>query len=210
MRSETKEVHSQVEGAKIVGQIIGKTIKKDDYCKLLARYYHMYATLEEEFEKNKTNSAVANVYFPEILRLNSIESDLTFFLGDKWTTLEVIVEAKEATKDFCSHIRKVSKESPELLVAHLYVRYLGDLAGGQMIGNKLRGCFTNETLPDKNGDPDAGVKFYVFDNVPNIKDFVLKFKAGLDSISNEGDLHEKLIDEAIVCFELNGDILSQV
>ena len=35
--------------------------------------------------------------------------------------------------DYVNRINQISEEKPELLVAHAYTRYLGDLSGGQIL-----------------------------------------------------------------------------
>ncbi|KAJ9120011.1 hypothetical protein QFC22_002908 [Naganishia vaughanmartiniae] len=67
-----------------------------------------------------------------------------------------------ALTNFVSHLRQNSKERPALLLAHAYVRYLGDLSGGQIVRGKIRRVYglpstTSSTATAK------GTAFYEFD-----------------------------------------------
>ena len=82
---------------------------------------------------------------------------------------------------------------PELLVAHAYVRYLGDLSGGQM----LLAIVANALQVD--GD---GVRFYEFPE-PGAAALAAQFRAGLKTIHAEEATVADIIREAIYAFELH-------
>ena len=61
-------------------------------------------------------------------------------------------------------MKTVGEEAPELLVAHAYTRYLGDLSGGQQLARVARKAYNLE----KGG---AGTAFYEFGNIENFNRF---------------------------------------
>ncbi|KAJ9103727.1 hypothetical protein QFC21_002187 [Naganishia friedmannii] len=69
-----------------------------------------------------------------------------------------------ALSNFVDHLRQISKERPALLLAHAYVRYLGDLSGGQIVRGKIRRVYG---LPSATSSSTAakGTAFYEFDIV---------------------------------------------
>ena len=78
-----------------------------------------------------------------------------------------------ATTDrYCKHILSI-KDDPKKLMAHIYVRHMGDLAGGQMIAKKV---------------PGQG-RMYKFADPDTLKNAIR------ERISDD------MADEAIVCFE---------
>jgi heme oxygenase len=70
---------------------------------------------------------------------------------------EVFTTTAAPLKVYLNRLNELSA-SPDLaprLLAHAYVRYLGDLSGGQIIGARLRKAYNLETLD--------GRRFYFFD-----------------------------------------------
>ena len=52
-----------------------------------------------------------------------------------WTDIGSPPEITESTKEYIDHIESIQDEAMKLY-AHIYVRHLGDLSGGQMIMKK--------------------------------------------------------------------------
>ena len=104
--------------------------------------------------------------------------------------------------DSVNRIRQVSKEKPELLVAHAYTRYLGDLSGGQILkkiaqrGMGLQGS--------------KGLAFYEFDKINDESQFKLDYKAALDSLPIKENEAPQIIAEANIAFTLNMNIFSEL
>jgi hypothetical protein len=46
------------------------------------------------------------------------------------------MECAEATNEYLKHLAEI-KDDPKKLMAHIYVRHMGDLFGGQMIAKKV-------------------------------------------------------------------------
>lgn len=75
---------------------------------------------------------VAGPFVDEALRrLPAVEADLVSLAGADWRDELVPCAATVADRERMS---EVCVASPERFVAHHYTRYMGDLLGGQMIG----------------------------------------------------------------------------
>lgn len=97
----------------------------------MASLYHIYKALEEEIERNKENPVYAPLYFPEELhRGTALEQDLAFWYGPRW---QEVIPYTPAMRRYVQRLQEVGRTEPELLVAHAYTRYLGDLSGGQVL-----------------------------------------------------------------------------
>lgn len=91
----------------------------------------MYVAIEEEMDKNANNKTISLIHFPkELNRKEALEADLEFFYGPDWE--KKTTTPTKAAVDYVKRIKEISKTKPELLVAHAYTRYLGDLSGGQV------------------------------------------------------------------------------
>lgn len=69
----------------------------------------------------------------------------------------------EDLQAFTRHIKSLSDESPALLLSHAYVRYLGDLSGGQLVAAKIKRLYDLKPVATRQGGEQTGVEFYEFD-----------------------------------------------
>lgn len=149
--------------------------------------------LEEESEKHKDHELFKAVHFPnELGRLQSLEEDMEFYFGSEWRQ----VPMSDATKSYVNRIHKVADKDPSLLIAHHYTRYLGDLSGGQIL-RKM--AIKAMDLPSTG----EGVKFYVFENIPDAKKFKMMYRSCLDGLRLDKMKADEIVKEANYVFLLN-------
>jgi heme oxygenase len=116
--------------------------------------------------------------FPEIRRAPAILEDFLELWGDDTAHPKIMPVVDEYIKYILS-----IQNDPKKLLAHIYVRHMGDLSGGQMIAKRV---------------PGSG-KYYQFGDEPEkIKDAI---RAKLD---------DSLADEAKVCFDFAAKLFEQL
>ena len=130
LREGTKKSHSMAENVGFVKCFLKGVVEKNSYRKLVGNLYFVYSAMEEEMAKFKDHPILSQIYFPELNRKQSLEQDLQFYYGPNWRQEVKISTAGQAYVD---RVRQVAATAPELLVAHSYTRYLGDLSGGQIL-----------------------------------------------------------------------------
>lgn len=192
LREGTSKSHSMAENVSFVKSFLGGVIDKESYRKLVSNLYFVYSAMEEEMEKNKENVYLKPIYFTELNRRKNLELDLEHYYGSDWKSL---IRISEATAAYVERIRTISSERPELLVAHAYTRYLGDLSGGQLL-KKIAQRAMN--LSDGNG-----LAFYEFDQVADEQEFKQNYKRALDSLPLDANLADNIVAEANVSFTMN-------
>ncbi len=192
LREGTSKSHSMAENVSFVKSFLGGVIDKESYRKLVSNLYFVYSAMEEEMEKNKENVYIKPIYFTELNRRKNLELDLEHYYGPNWKSL---IRISEATSSYVERIKTISSERPELLVAHAYTRYLGDLSGGQLL-KKIAQRAMN--LPD-----GKGLAFYEFDQVEDEQEFKQNSKKALDSLPLDSTLAENIVAEANVSFTMN-------
>ncbi|XP_042360165.1 heme oxygenase 1a [Plectropomus leopardus] len=193
IKAATKENHVRAENTQLMLSYQKGQITLPQYKVLLCSLYQIYKVLEEELDRNCSHPAVAPIYFPqELARLESLESDLEHFLGSDWRK-KVIVPA--ATHRYEQRLRQLGKESPELLVAHAYTRYLGDLSGGQVLGK-----ITQKSLGLSSKD---GLSFFSFPGVSSPNRFKQLYRSRMNSIELTAQQRAALLQEAVDAFESN-------
>jgi len=199
LREGTSKSHTMAENVNFIKSFLGGVIDKGSYTEMLSKLYFVYEAIENAMEKNKEHEYIKPIYFPELNRTESLKEDLIFHYGEDW--LENVTLSK-ATLDYVNRINTVSKEKPELLVAHAYTRYLGDLSGGQIlkkIAQRSMGLEGNK-----------GLAFYEFNEVSDEAQFKLYYKAALDSLPIKENEASQIIAEANTAFTLNMNIFSEL
>jgi heme oxygenase len=175
-----------------VKSFLGGVIDKESYRKLVSNLYFVYSAMEEEMEKNKENIYIKPIYFTELNRRKNLELDLEHYYGPNWKSL---IRISEATASYVERIKSISMERPELLVAHAYTRYLGDLSGGQLLKKIAQRAM--------NLSDGKGLAFYEFDAVADEQEFKQNYKKALDSLPLDSNLAENIVAEANVSFTMN-------
>ena len=199
LREGTSKSHTMAENVNFIKSFLGGVIDKGSYTEMLSKLYFVYEAIENAMEKNKEHEYIKPIYFPELNRTESLKEDLIFHYGEDW--LENVTLSK-ATLDYVNRINTVSKEKPELLVAHAYTRYLGDLSGGQILKKIAQRSMGLEG--------SKGLAFYEFKEVSDEAQFKLNYKAALDSLPIKENEASQIIAEANTAFTLNMNIFSEL
>jgi len=114
----------------------------------------------------------------------------------------MILTITPAQQAYIDAIRRcASSPTPELLAAHAYVRYLGDLSGGQVLAKRLQKF---NDLPE-----DQGVAFYFFPLIEDNDQFKEMFRKRLNQIEVDDTLREQIVQEAKDTFLRNIDIFCE-
>jgi heme oxygenase len=192
LREGTSKSHSMAENVSFVKSFLGGVVDKESYKKLVANLYFVYSAMEEVIELNKEHPFIKPIYFPELNRQKSLERDLQYYYGDSWASNIIL---SDATKSYVERIKQIGLERPELLVAHAYTRYLGDLSGGQLL-KKIAQRALNLTSGD-------GLAFYEFDSIPDEQEFKQNYKKAMDSLPLTSQLADQIVAEANLSFTMN-------
>jgi len=199
LREGTSKSHSMAEGADFIKCFLQGVVDKPSYRKLAANFYFIYTALEAELTRHKDNPILTGLYTPELWRQNSLEQDLAYYYGADWHNQ---AQPSEACKNYVKHIQEVSNNSPELLAAHAYTRYMGDLSGGQILKK-----IAKQAMGLKDGD---GTAFYEFETIKNHGEFKKKYRAALDTLPVDDITQDKIVDEANFAFHLNMEMFQEL
>ncbi|KAJ6655941.1 hypothetical protein lerEdw1_004526 [Lerista edwardsae] len=201
LKEGTKEAHEQAENTQFVKDFLKGRIKRELFKLGTVALYHTYAALEEEIERNKDRVAVAPLYFPlELHRTAALAKDLEHFYGEGWREK---VQCSEATQRYVDRIRHVGQHEHELLVAHAYTRYMGDLSGGQVLKKVAQRALK---LPSTG----EGVQFYVFENISSPQKFKQLYRARMNALELDQRAKERVVEEANKSFEFNMQVFDEL
>lgn len=199
LREGTKKSHTMAENVGFVKCFLKGVVEKKSYRKLVTNLYYVYSAMEEEMEKLQDNPVLSKVYFPELNRQKSLEQDLHYYYGPNW---KKEISLSDAGKAYVARIREIANSRPELLLAHLYTRYLGDLSGGQIlkkIAQKAMGLTDGE-----------GTAFYEFADIPDEKAFKTKYREAMDNLPIDQQTAEDIVDEANAAFSMNMKLFQEL
>jgi len=163
LRDLTKDAHTNAERQEFVKILFSGTINPKLYATFLKNQHPCYEILEVCAMPHGLLTGLT-----DIRRAPAILSDF----DELWPNQDEKVTILPVVKDYMDHIMSI-KDDPKKLMAHIYVRHMGDLAGGQMIAKKV---------------PGAG-RMYQFQDPDALK------AAIRERISDD------MADEAKICFE---------
>jgi heme oxygenase len=166
LKELTHEQHKNAERSLFVKKLLKKEITPYQYYIYLSNQFLMYTTLEGYATQAGVLKGIEN-----IARGIAMSKDLQEL--EKEHGFKIPIHLK-TTSDYMQYIFKIS-EDPEKLLAHVYVRHMGDLSGGQII---------------KRFVPGSGQHYQFDEDVIELKEKV------------RAKLHDGLADEAKVCFNM--------
>ena len=190
--SETRALHTAAERSTFMQALLRGRLTRSAYRALLCNLYALYASLEPALERHAADPMIAPVYEPALWRTASLAHDLhalnALSLADQPQPSPVALR-------YVLRLRHLEATEPGLLLAHAYVRYLGDLSGGQV----LRRIVTDSAAI---GAPGA-VAFYDFGDMTRVRALAHAFRHGLASLKLPGPKADALVAEAALGFRLH-------
>lgn len=169
LRELTHEHHKKAEDQPFAQLLMSGNIPRKTYATFLFNQHPQYNLLE----------TLANIY-------DLLDVRIAPRIHDDYQELWQEFEPHQppmlsVVKEYMSYLMTISHD-PDRVMAHLYVRHMGDLSGGQIISKKVPGSAT----------------MYQFDSVKQIKDKV------------RARCNNSMADEANVCFDYATKMFNQM
>ena len=139
LKELTWEHHKNAERQHFAKHLMGGSIDPKLYATYLWNQFPCYEVLEV---MARAQGLLDD--FPHIMRSKSILADFR----ELWPQDEKPPEHTMATKKYLAHMKTIMNDADKLM-AHIYVRHMGDLSGGQMIKKRIPG---KGTFYDFEGD----------------------------------------------------------
>ena len=198
IREASRGEHSDAESTGFSQALVDGRLHRDAYAALLAQEWLVYTVLEEAAEVQRTDPVGSTFWFPELLRVPSMERDLEFFYGSSWRDQ---IEPRAATERYRERVRAVCFDWAGAFMAHQYTRYLGDLSGGQIIARTLHRIY----------DLDLdGLRFYRFEDIPKPKPFKDVYRSRVDAAPWDAAEHARIVEEIKLAFRLNTELFNDL
>ena len=186
----------EAETSTFMSDLLGGRLGVDAYARYTEQLWFVYEALESGAPGLAADPVAGPFVQPELFRLPSLERDLAHLRGPGWRST---LTALPATRAYADRVAECARTWPSGYVAHHYTRYLGDLSGGQII----RGRAEKTWGFARKGD---GVRFYVFEGVPNPAAFKRGYRELLDAVPADDLEKQRVVSECKRAFTLNTDV----
>ncbi|MFF4544072.1 heme oxygenase (biliverdin-producing) [Streptomyces sp. NPDC001406] len=200
IRTASHEQHMEAETSTFMSDLLGGRLGVAAYARYTEQLWFVYEALEGEAERLASDPLAGPFVRPELYRLAALERDLAHLRGPKW---RAGLTALPATRAYADRVRECAERWPAGYIAHHYTRYLGDLSGGQIIRDRAERTwgFT------KKGD---GVRFYVFEGIPNPAAFKRGYRELLDAVVADDLEKQRIVAECKRAFALNTAVFREL
>ncbi|MFK4105160.1 heme oxygenase (biliverdin-producing) [Streptomyces sp. NPDC019531] len=196
IRTASHEQHMEAETSSFMSDLLGGGLGVAAYARYTEQLWFVYEALEAGAEKLASDPVAGAFIQPELFRLRALERDLAHLRGPKWRGS---VSVLPATRTYADRVRECAESWPAGYIAHHYTRYLGDLSGGQIIRDRAENTWGFE----KKGD---GVRFYVFEEIPNPAAFKRGYRELLDAVLADDLEKQRIVAECKRAFALNTNV----
>lgn len=197
LKSATAAGHRRVERSRFMASLLCGGIDRAGYVEFLHNLQALYGALEHVLPRHASQPAIGPVVLPPLFRSRSIAADLQA-LG----AVSAAAPLAPATHLYVARLHELDTTRPALLVAHAYVRYLGDLNGGQALRRVVA-----RTL---GLDGSAGTAFYDFGDDASCRELLQCFRAGLAAVDRRAIDHDAIVAEAISAFDRHAQLFEQL
>ncbi|TCD70306.1 hypothetical protein EIP91_003935 [Steccherinum ochraceum] len=219
LRTSLTDAHDRASTSDGAGWLTRGELDREEYIRYSMMLYHVYNTFERAIEQHATHPVLQPTYNPSLFaRASSLAADIAHLLQvpvSSWQShpahVELLANPPQVLTDYVSRIQFVATSDPQRLLAHSYVRYLGDLSGGQFIKRALKKSFDLE-----DGD---GVSFYEFKQlggtgsatIGDMKKIKEWYRDGMNAgVGDDVAVKEAILDEAVIAFDLNSALFANL
>lgn len=192
LRESTRELHTRAERSGFVQGMLRGRVSREGYALFARNLLPAYEAMEQGMERLADSPVLGPLAQRSVYRAAALEADLCGLAGPSWRqSLPVLAAARL----YVDRIAAVAADgNGERLLAHAYVRYMGDLNGGQVLARLLA-----RTL----GLDAATLSFYDFPGIGDLGAFKARYREQIDAAADEIVDADAVVAEATEAFALN-------
>jgi heme oxygenase len=176
LRAATLELHRRAERAGVMGELLRGRLARERYVALLRNLHGLYSALEAR-----------ELPVASLGRTEALAEDLAALHGAGWAQAHRLCEAAG------EYVTRLATADAPALAAHTYVRYLGDVHGGQILAPLVRRLYGLQDRP--------GTSFYHFGPEALLARQRTTLRSKLAELTYSAQEIERASDEACWAFE---------
>ncbi len=186
LREATADAHREAERTGFVADLLRGRATRSGYALFLRNLVPVYAALETALDGHVGGGAGVPAPFADrrLRRLPALLADLDALVGAGWERTVAVLPEAEA---YALAIRGAGRGEGHRLLAHAYVRILGDLSGGQILKPLLARLYGLEALA-----------FYDFPAFADTRAPKVAMREALDAVASDGAA--AIVAEAVAAF----------
>lgn len=163
LKDATWDKHREIEKLPLIQVMFDGKFNEVMYADYLYELKHIYKKIEDLSDKHNITDGMPDLNRYDAICKDIAELNITF---DR--------DLMQSTVEYLEHLDHLSNTNPKLLMAHVYVRHMGDLFGGKLMAKVV---------------PGSGFMYQFADRAGLIKAFKEKLTVDLADEANNGFDH---------------------
>lgn len=200
LREGTWALHTTTERAGIMPALLRGQLPLATFVQLQRSLLQVYQALETGLQLHATHPLLAPLDLAPLARCPALQADVADLSARLAAPAVVALPASAIA--YAEHLRTLAQARPVLLAAHAYVRYLGDLAGGQALGRIARQTYS---LPG-----EAGTRFFDFGPPDAVRQRSQGLRTALDTLPLDAAGIDALVAEAQWAFAQHARLFEEL
>lgn len=198
LRDATSMAHEHAEGSTFMTKLLSGDLNANAISSLSGQLWFIYDALENAVRRVSTTPVAAPIVDTRLERRAALENDLSKLIGAGWLDE---IRILPATTRYVDRLNSLGEVDAARVVAHHYVRYLGDISGGQVIAARLASFYDIDS---------EALKFYDFSAIGKIPPYRANYRRQLDQLLLAEEQRVELIEEAKEAFALNTAVFADL
>lgn len=188
------QAHHRAEGMHFSRALLAGEAHPLQLAALLRALDPAYALLEQNAPALAAALGATELPWPDLARSTALAHDLALLNHLPATP------PSAAAAIWLEQLRSLAAQAPHRLMAHVYVRYGGDLSGGQQLAEQARAILRRHGLSD--------VSFWAFGrDIPSLKQAL---HDGIEALTLTPQQEEELLEEAELAFHATQRLLAEL
>jgi heme oxygenase len=200
LKSRTIELHRRAERSGVMGELLAGRARPAGYAALLSSLLVLYEALERALDGHGEALRRLGAALPVPSRVRALRDDLDCLARAGWPARAA---PAAATVAYVRRLSAIDAAGAHRLIAHAYVRTLGDLHGGQILMRLVREAFASL-------ESGEGTRFYEFGDAERLQALREEFRSRLAAIRLPTALADEVVAEACWRFEQHGTMFEQI
>ena len=197
IQEATEESHRSAERTDFIVNLMGGTLNQHAYLRYLEALAPIYEQLETLLQARATRPLLKDFDHRGLDRFSRVQADIALLRGHTGVADNAVLPL--ATTAYLSRLHADIED--ERLLAHHYIRYLGDLSGGQAIARLVARHYQI---------PQEALAFYDFHGLGDANTYKVAYREKLNRAALTDAQKDAFIDEAVALYSLSREIFQEL